>query len=232
MFLWPHSTRSTLEGICGIVGPESSLKESGADVPKVNRKEEILRTYTEMLCTRSGDRVTTAALAAEVGISESAIYRHFSSKADIIEALIKFLEETVLKRIQDILAGTTDPGDRCHSIVATLMLFIECNPGFARLLLGDALLGERPHLRDRMRQFVDHFEARLREVIRDDLVLRTQSYPYSAAAAASLIVSVAEGGIMEFVRSGFQSKPSEDWNEQWAILSTGLDFQKRHLTPD
>ena len=95
----------------------------------------------------------------------------------------------------------------------------------------DALLGERPHLRNRMRQFIDHFEARLREVIRDDLVLRTQSYPYSAAVAASLIVSVAEGRVMEFVRSDFQSKPSEDWNKQWAILSTGFGFQKRHSTP-
>ena len=185
-----------------------------------------------MLRTRSGDRITTAALAAEVGISESAIYRHFSSKADIIEALIKFLEETVLARIQNILADTRDSDVRCHSIVAVLMRFVERNPGFARLLLGDALLGEQPHLRGRMRRFVDHFEARLREVIRDDLVLRTRSYPYSAAAAASLIVSVAEGRVMEFVRSEFQSKPSEDWDAQWAILSTGLDFQKRHPTPD
>ena len=59
------------------------------------RAQEILQTLARMLETSRG-RITTAALAAELGISEAALYRHFPSKTRMYESLIDFIEETIL----------------------------------------------------------------------------------------------------------------------------------------
>ena len=55
-----------------------------------NRKEQILQALAQMLETNLGQRITTAKLAAEVGVSEAALYRHFPSKARMFEGLIEF----------------------------------------------------------------------------------------------------------------------------------------------
>ena len=69
---------------------------------KISRKDQILQSLARMLENSPGERITTAALAKEVGVSEAALYRHFPSKARIFEGLIKFMEETLFLRISRI----------------------------------------------------------------------------------------------------------------------------------
>ena len=83
---------------------------------KSNRREEILGTLAQMLATSIGQPITTAKLAAEVGVSEAALYRHFPSKARMFDDLITYVEDILLggvnkvleSRETDLASGTTD----------------------------------------------------------------------------------------------------------------------------
>ena len=175
-----------------------------------------------MLETHPGSRITTAALAKHIGVSEAALYRHFPSKAKMIDGLIAFAEATVFERVGQIVDEHGDPEPRCAAVLMLLLAFCERNPGFARLFAGEALQGETERLRQRMRQFYDRIETQLRQIIREAYAIRATPPPLSAAAAANLLLASAEGRISQFVRSEFKTQPTEGWTNQWQVLARAL----------
>lgn len=188
---------------------------------KPSRKEQILQSLAHMLEAAPGGRITTAGLAKEVGVSEAALYRHFPSKAKMFEGLISFIEEAIFSRINRIMEDGK-ASDQVEQILTLLLAFTERNPGITRLLTGDALTGENARLHQRIQQFYDRVESQVKQVLRDAEFkegLRTQATP---TITANLLLSVAEGRIAQFVRSGFRIKPSQDWPAQWALLHPTL----------
>lgn len=185
---------------------------------KPNRREEILQALALMLERHPGARITTAALAKEVGVSEAALYRHFPSKAKMFEGLIEFLEESLFSRINRIMSEEPSAPQRCGSVLGLLLTFAERNPGMSRLLVGDALQGETGRLRARMRQLFDRLETQLRQILREWALTRVPAPRLTTAVAANLLLSVAEGRINQFVRSEFRSLPTVNWDMQWQAL--------------
>lgn len=189
---------------------------------RTDRRQQILEAFALMLEESPGARITTAALARQVGVSEAALYRHFPSKAKMIEGLIEFMEASVFTRITRILDEETSAESRCRNLLWLLLTFAERNPGFARLLAGDALQGETERLRSRMRQFFDRLETQLRQILREGGARGDVSEQSPPHAAANLLLAVAEGRINQFVRSEFKAKPTLDWTSHWSILSGAL----------
>ncbi|MEM9621765.1 MAG: nucleoid occlusion factor SlmA [Pseudomonadota bacterium] len=186
------------------------------------RKQQILQAFALMLQANPGHPITTAALAAHVGVSEAALYRHFPSKAKIIEGLIVFAEETLFTRINKILQEQGGAPARCRNILYLLLSFIERNPGFARLFVGDILQGETDRLRGRMNQLMNRLETQLRQILREHNAQQTSMPTIHINAHANLLLAVTEGRIMQFVRSDFNELPTKNWDDQWAALHQAL----------
>jgi TetR/AcrR family transcriptional regulator len=186
------------------------------------RRQHILEALAQMLEDHPGDRITTAKLAASVGVSEAALYRHFPSKAKMFEGLIEFTEDAIFQRVALILQEEQRALTRCQHILFLLLSFAERNPGISRLLAGEALTGEREVLRHRVNQLLDRVETQLRQVLREAEVREAQRTVLPPAEAANLLFSCAEGRILSFVRSEFRRKPTEGWEAQYAYLTDGL----------
>ena len=191
-------------------------------MPRVDRREEILQAFAAMLQKNPGERITTRVLAARLGVSEAALYRHFPSKAEMIDGLIEFAETTVFSRVAQIVASGGDADACCGRILRLLLGFCERNPGFARLFAGDALLGEAERVRHRVRQFYDRIETELRQIVRAAHATRPTPAPISAAAAANLMLACAEGRIAQFVRGEFKRRPTVDFDDQWRALAKAV----------
>ncbi len=191
-------------------------------MPRTSRKPEILQALAHMLEANPGGKITTAKLAQEVGLSEAALYRHFPSKAKMIEGLIEFTEETLFSRMNGIAKENRSQESKCHDIVLLLLTFVERNPGFARLFVGDALQGETERLRARMRQLLDRIETQLRQILRE-LALETDPLPGNQPAVlARVLMTLAEGQIAQFVRSDFKQQLTEQWDDHWQIVRRGV----------
>jgi len=185
---------------------------------KPNRKQQILECLALMLQSGHGQRITTAKLAAEVGVSEAALYRHFPSKARMFEGLIEFIEESIFSRINLILNDHKEALVRCHHILHVLLIFAERNPGMCRILSGDALMGENERLRTRVNQFFEKLESQFKQVLRERKLREGKGFSINEQALANLLTAYAEGKISQYVRSEFQKMPSSDFNEQWQFL--------------
>lgn len=189
---------------------------------KASRRQQILESLAHMLEASPGARITTAALAREVGVSEAALYRHFPSKSKMFEGLIEFIEDTIFTRISLILSEEPAALRRCEKILLLLLTFTERNPGITRLLTGDALTGETERLRDRVMQLFERVETQIKQVLREAELREGLRPNLPLAAAANLLMASAEGRITQFVRSQFRRKPTEHWAEQWPVLIEGL----------
>jgi len=186
---------------------------------QTSRRQQILEALARELETSPGSRITTARLAAAVGVSEAALYRHFPSKAKMFEALISFAEESVFGLMRRILTQEPDAARRCERMMVLLLGFSERNPGITRVLLGDALTGESERLQERVGQFFNRVETQLKQVLREGEAASQLQPLASPQVVAGLLVAVAEGKMVHYVRSRFSRSPLEDWAEQWQLLT-------------
>jgi TetR/AcrR family transcriptional regulator len=181
------------------------------------RKLQILQTLAAMLEQPKGEKITTAALAGRLDVSEAALYRHFASKAQMFEGLIEFIESTVFGLINQISTQQEDGLAQAQAIVGMLLNFAERNPGMTRVMIGDALINEDERLQSRMNQFIERIELALKQSLR---VAATQGRTDEAgvAARANLLVAMVLGRWQRYAKSGFKQSPSEHAAAQLAIV--------------
>lgn len=186
------------------------------------RKTQILQTLAQMLETPASEKVTTASLAARIEVSEAALYRHFSGKAQMFEGLIEFIEQTLFALINKITSEEKSGTRQVEAIVGVLLAFAQKNKGMTRVLIGDALVHENERLQARINQLHDRLEAALKQAVRFGVTQQELAADTDAAACANLILSFVVGRWHQFAKSGFKRDPAELWTHQWQQLMQGV----------
>ena len=213
----PDAEHSSPDFPVGPAVPEASAPARKRPKPG-ERRVQILQALATMLEQPGAERITTAALAARLEVSEAALYRHFASKAQMFEGLIEFIEQSVFTLVNQILerapAGNEQAADagvrQAAKIVGMLMQFAEKNPGMARVMVGDALVFENERLQQRMNQFFDKIESTLKQSLRSLPGANGSATPsVDAQVSASLLTAFVVGRLQRFARSGFKRMPSE-----------------------
>jgi TetR/AcrR family transcriptional regulator len=190
---------------------------------KRNRREEILQALAQMLQSSDGSqRITTAKLAANVGVSEAALYRHFPSKTRMFDSLIEFIEDSLLSRINLILQDEKDTQNRLRLIIQLILGFAERNPGLTRILTGHALMFEQDRLQGRINQLFERIEAQLRQVLREKKLREGAGYTQDETLLASQLLAFCEGMLSRFVRSEFKYRPTQDFDNRWPLIAAQL----------
>ena len=210
------------------LAPEPDLFAQALSVPDVaeplarkrpkpgERRVQILEALAAMLELPGAERVTTAALAARLDVSEAALYRHFASKAQMFEGLIEFIEQTVFTLVNQIAEREADPSARVRKLVVMVLQFAEKNPGMTRVMVGDALVYEHERLQTRMNLFFDKLEAAIKQNLRDGALTSMAAGGAGAVVPAgdaqvraSVVMAFVAGRLQRFARSGFRRLPSE-----------------------
>jgi TetR/AcrR family transcriptional regulator len=181
------------------------------------RKLQILQALAAMLEQPKGEKITTAALAARLSVSEAALYRHFASKAQMFEGLIDFIESSVFGVINQIVEKEERGVDQAYAIMQMLLAFAADNPGMTRVLIGDALVGEDERLQLRMNGFYDRVELACKGALRL-AVTQGHGVEDDVAARASLLVSYVTGRWHRFAKSGFRQHPADGTGVQLSLL--------------
>jgi TetR/AcrR family transcriptional regulator len=184
------------------------------------RKLQILQTLATMLQEPTGDRVTTAALAARLQVSEAALYRHFASKAQMFEGLIEFTESTIFGLINQITSQEQDGQRQLRQILVMLLSFAEKNQGMSRVLIGDALVTEDDRLQERINQLVDRLDVSIKQCFRTVVAQGKLPSDTDISARAGIVLSFVLGRWLRFAKSGFKRNPTEMIEAQLAVLLT------------
>jgi TetR/AcrR family transcriptional regulator len=181
-----------------------------------NRKQQILETLAHMLEQPKREKITTAALAAKLDVSEAALYRHFASKAQMFEGLIEFIEVSIFGVINKITTDENDGAKQVQLIVNMLLKFAEKNPGMTRVLIGDALVNEDEHLQTRINQLYDRLEASLKQSLK--IAVAGTGKKIMPEAQANMMICYVIGRWHQYAKSGFKRKPTNLAEQQVSLL--------------
>ena len=186
------------------------------------RKSQILQTLAQMLEGPSAERITTAALAARIEVSEAALYRHFKGKADMFAGLIDFVEQTLFSLINKITSEEQSGLRQTEAIMTMLLGFAQKNRGMTRVLIGDALVTEDDALQARINQIHDRIEAAQKQSLRFAVTQKEVADDVDLAAQANALMSFVAGRWHQYAKSGFRRDPAEFWQRQWKQLMEGV----------
>lgn len=190
---------------------------------KRNRREEILQALAQMLESSDGNqRITTAKLAANVGVSEAALYRHFPSKTRMFDSLIEFIEDSLITRINLILQDEKETFNRLRLILLLILGFAERNPGLTRIMTGHALMFEQDRLQGRINQLFERIEAQIRQVLKERKIREGQGFAHDETLLAGQLLAFCEGMLSRFVRSEFRYRPTQEFDLRWPLLASQL----------
>lgn len=186
------------------------------------RKHQILQTLAQMLEEPAGERITTAALAARLAVSEAALYRHFRGKAQMFEGLIEFIEQTVFALVNRITSEEKSGVRQLEAVIGVLLAFAQKNRGMTRVLIGDALVNEDAQLQVRINQLHDRLEAVLKQALRFGVTQKEIAADVDVTAHANVLMSFVTGRWHQYAKSGFKRDPVELWPKQWRLLMEGV----------
>lgn len=186
------------------------------------RKTQILQVLAQMLENPASEKITTAALAARLDVSEAALYRHFTGKAAMFEGLIDFIEQTLFGLINRITSEEQSGVRQLESILGVLLGFAQKNRGMTRVLIGDALVHEDQKLQNRINQLHDRLEAALKQALRFGVTQKELAEEVDVGAQANTLMSFVTGRWHQYAKSGFKRDPAEFWASQWKQLMEGV----------
>lgn len=186
------------------------------------RKTQILQNLAQMLESPTAEKITTAALAARLDVSEAALYRHFSGKAQMFEGLIDFIEQTLFALINKISSEEKSGVRQAEAMIGVLLGFAQKNRGMTRVLIGDALVNEDVKLQARINQLHDRLEAALKQTLRFGVTQQEIAADVDITVQANLLMSFVTGRWHQFAKSGFRRDPVELWPRQWRQLMEGV----------
>lgn len=185
------------------------------------RRQQVLTVLTHMLHSERGmERMTTARLAQEVGVSEAALYRYFPSKTKMFEALLDNIEANLFSRIDQSSAMETNTQNRIHDILQVIFDFARKNPGMTRILTGHALMFEETKLQARVAQFFDRLEMKLFNILQMRKRRENKSFEVDERTIATYLVTLCEGQFMRYVRTNFRHIPNQGFEQQWQLIET------------
>jgi TetR/AcrR family transcriptional regulator len=187
-----------------------------------DRKNQILQTLAQMLERPAAERVTTAALAKRLDVSEAALYRHFSGKAAMFEGLIDFVESTLFALINKITTEEKSGVRQVEATIGVMLGFAQKNRGMTRVLIGDALVNKDEKLQQRINQLHERLEATMRQSLRFAVTQNEVAQDADLGAQANLCMSLVIGRWHQFAKSGFKRDPTELWGKQWKQLMEGV----------
>lgn len=173
------------------------------------RKLQILQALAQMLEQPRSEKITTAALARHLSLSEAALYRHFASKAQMFEGLIEFIESSIFGLINQIDEKEENGLLQAQSVAMLILNFAEKNPGMTRVMIGDALINEDARLQSRMNQFFDRIELALKQSMKI-AVTQGQFSEENINSRSNLMMSYLIGRLYRFVKTQFKQNPTED----------------------
>ncbi len=183
------------------------------------RKLQILQAIATMLENPAGEKITTAALAARLDVSEAALYRHFPSKARMFEGLIEFVESAIFSVVGQIVADEQTGLKQAELMLAAALRFAGKNRGLARVMIGDALVHENPRLQSRINQLFERLEASLKQAMKIAVAQGALPQEHDCAAHADVLVCHLLGRLQRFVKSGFKDDPLGHWAAQWPLIA-------------
>ena len=175
---------------------------SGTRLPAAKRRETTVQAVLDLAAVQNPAEITTSAIAAQMHITQGALFRHFATKDAIWQAVIKWVTQRMLARVEEAARAAKSPFEALETV---FMAHIEShvrNAGVPRIIFGELQRAEDTLAKRMVRKFMGQYVEKLQAFIEQGKVAGEIDREVDAKAAATLFVGMIQGLVVQSLVSG------------------------------
>ena len=192
-------------------------------LPADERRAATVEAVVDLAAEQNPSDITTTAIAQRMGLTQGALFRHFPTKDAILQAVMSWVTERLLARVDKAAEGTTSPVAALEAVFMTHIDFVSEHPGVPRMLFGEL---QRPGetLPKRMVQtLIQHYGERLHRLLEAGKAQGELDAGLDVDAAAVLFIGTIQGLVMQSLLAGKVSRIRRDAPAVFAIYRRGIE---------
>lgn len=192
------------------------------NLPAEQRRAVTVEAVLELAAEQNPSTITTAAIAKHMHVTQGSLFRHFPSKEAIWEAVMVWVSERLLKRIDRAAEGISSPLAAMEAMFMSHVAFIAEHPGVPRMMFGELQRAEPSPAKQMVQILIKRYGERLHLLIekgkQDGELLQT----LDNEAAATLFIGTVQGLVMQSLLAGDVTRMRHDAPRVFAIYKRGI----------
>lgn len=191
-------------------------------LPANERRAATVEAVIDLAGEQNPSDITTTAIAQRMGLTQGALFRHFPTKDAILEAVISWVTERLLARVDKAAAGITSPVAALEAIFMTHIDFVSEHPGIPRMLFGELQRSGETMSKRMVQTLIRHYNERLRHLLEAGKGQGELDTKLDVDAAAVLFIGTIQGLVMQSLLAGDVVRIRRDAPGVFAIYRRGI----------
>lgn len=192
-------------------------------LPADARRAETVEAVVELAGTTNPAEITTAAIARHMNVTQGALFRHFPSKDAIWQAVMEWVAERLLARIDNAARGLESPLAALEAMFMSHVEFVAERPGVPRMIFGELQRGEASVARRMVHTLIQRYSERLYRLLEQGKVIGELAPDLDSEGAAVLFIGSIQGLVMQSLLAGDQDRLRRDAPRVFALYRRGIE---------
>ncbi len=175
---------------------------SSKHLPAEERRLVTVETVIELAGEQNPSEITTAAIAKRMGLTQGALFRHFPNKDAILQAVMEWVSERLLSRIEKAAGEKSSPLDALEGMFMAHVDFIAEHPGIPRMLFGELQRAEETAPKRIAQMLLRRYGERLNRLFEQGKACGEIDEKLDNEAASMLFIGTIQGLVMQSLIAG------------------------------
>lgn len=198
------------------------MRISPKHLPAEQRRAVTVETVIALAAEQNPSEITTAAIASRMGLTQGALFRHFANKDAILQAVMEWVAERLLSRVDKAVQDVSSPLAALEAMFMAYVTFVAEHPGVPRMLFGELQRAEITPARRMAQTLIRRYGERLHRLIKAGIADGELDAKLDAQAAATLFIGTIQGLVMQSLLAGDIDQIRRDAPRVFAIYRRGI----------
>lgn len=200
-------------------------KPSAKYLPADARRAETVEAVVALAAERNPGDITTAAIATRLGLTQGALFRHFPNKDAILEAVMAWVSDRLLARIEVAVAAAPTPLAAMEAAFLAHATFVSEHPGVPRMLFGELQRSEDTAAKRLVRTLLGRYRERLAKLVEQGKREGSIAADVDTGVALSGFIGTLQGLVIQSLLSGEPGRIREGAPAAFALYRRGIGSQ-------
>lgn len=191
-------------------------------LPADERRAVTVATVLDLAAEQNPSEITTAAIAKRMNLTQGALFRHFPSKDAIWQAVMEWVADQLLARVEEAARDAATPLAGLEAMFLAHIAFVVAHPGVPRMMFGELQRAEDTAAKAMARTLIGRYGERLVSLIDRGKMQGELASEIDSSAAAALFIGMIQGLVMQSLLAGEPGRMSEEAPRVFAIYRRGI----------
>ena len=187
-----------------------------------DRRAVTVEAVVALAAEQNPSEITTAAIATHMHLTQGALFRHFPNKDAIWEAVMQWVADRLLARVERAASSVASPLAALEAMYLAHIGFVVEHPGVPRMIFGELQRAEDSAAKRMVQTLIRRYRARLLALIENGKAVGELDAQLDAAAAATLFIGSVQGLVMQALLLGTSKQMRKNAAASFAIYRRGI----------